>query len=88
MPIDKKNPKNKRPILNQRGSLQKSRASLPLLFVAPKEQMRPLEGATDKQKMYRFKKPKGKRNHAPPPPVNQTATEQVSPHPITTHTYG
>ncbi|MGK5508445.1 hypothetical protein [Brevibacillus formosus] len=84
MPIDKKNPKNKKPNLNQRGSLQKSRVSLPLLFVAPKEQMRPLEGATDKQKMYRSKKPKGKRNHAPPPPVNQTATEQVSPHPITT----
>ncbi|MFA4133010.1 MULTISPECIES: hypothetical protein [unclassified Brevibacillus] len=86
MPIDKKNPKSRRPILNHRGSLKKSRASLPLLFVAPKEQMRPLEGAMDKQKVFRSKKPKRKRKHAPPPPVNQTATEQVSPHPVTTTT--
>ncbi|MCM3140994.1 hypothetical protein [Brevibacillus sp. MER 51] len=85
MPIDKKNPKNKRPMPNQRGSLQKSRASLPLLFVAPKEQMRSLEGATDKQKMYRSKKPKGKRKQAPPPPVKQIiTTEQVPPVAATT----
>ncbi|MGG4454089.1 hypothetical protein [Brevibacillus porteri] len=31
-----------------------------------------------KQKMYRSKKPKGKRNHASPPPVNHTATEQAT----------
>lgn len=86
MPNDKKNPKTRRPILNQRGSLKKSSASLPLLFVAPKEQMQPQTGAMDKQKMYRSKKPKAKRNHVPPPPVNQTATEQVSPHPTTTTT--
>lgn len=79
MPNDKKNPKNRKPILNHRGSLKKSSASLPLLFVAPKEQMQTQEGAMKKQKMYRSKKPKGKRNHAPPPPINQTATEQVTP---------
>lgn len=83
MPNDKKNPKNKRPILNHRGSLKKSRASsLPLLYVAPNEQMlpKPQEHAMDKQKLYRSKKHKVKRNHSSPPPANQTATEQVSPH--------
>ncbi|NRR00718.1 hypothetical protein HP570_00490 [Brevibacillus sp. RS1.1] len=79
MPNDKRNPKNRRPILNQRGALQKSRASLPLLFVAPKEQIKPQEGSMDKQKMYRTRKPKGKRNHAPLHRVKQTATEQVTP---------
>ncbi|AWX56351.1 hypothetical protein AB432_015475 [Brevibacillus brevis] len=79
MPNDKKNPKNRKPILNHRGSLKKSSASLPLLFVVPKEQMQPQQGAIDKQKVYRSKKPKRKRNHAPPPPVKQTATEQISP---------
>ncbi|MBW5467117.1 hypothetical protein GPJ61_04415 [Brevibacillus formosus] len=86
MPNVKKNPKNRRPILKQRGSLKKSSASLPLLFVTPKEQMQPQTSAMDKQKMYRSKKPKGKRNHVSTPPVNQTATEQVSPHPTTTPT--
>ncbi|MFG0216611.1 hypothetical protein ACFU8X_26430 [Brevibacillus porteri] len=79
MPNDKKNPKNRKPILNQRGSLKKSSASLPLLFVAPNEQMQPQKRPMDKQKMYRSKKPKVKRNHVPSPPVNQTATEQVTP---------
>ncbi|TKI55403.1 hypothetical protein E8L90_08065 [Brevibacillus antibioticus] len=76
---DKKNPKNRKPILNHRGALKKSSASLPLLFVAPKEQMLRQEDAMDKQKMYRFKKPKGKRNRVSPPPVKQTATEQAPP---------
>ncbi|MFD2085859.1 hypothetical protein [Brevibacillus brevis] len=81
MPNDKKNPKNRRPILNHRGSLKKSRASLPLLYVETKEQMLPQEGAIDKQKLYRSKKQKGKRrNHATRPPANQAATEHVSPH--------
>ncbi|MED1798800.1 hypothetical protein [Brevibacillus porteri] len=79
MSIDKKNSKNRKPILNHRGTLKKSSASLPLLFVAPKEQMQRQVGAMDKQKLYRSKKPKGKRNHAPRTPVNQTATEQVTP---------
>ncbi|MED1918063.1 hypothetical protein P4V64_22325 [Bacillus thuringiensis] len=79
MPNDKKNPKNRRPILNPRGALQKSRASLPLLFVAPKEQKQLQDAAVDKQKVYRSKKPKRKRNQAPQAPVNQTATEQLSP---------
>ncbi|KMZ40781.1 MULTISPECIES: hypothetical protein [Bacillales] len=79
MPTDKRNPKNRRPILIQRGALQKSRASLPLLFVAPKEQMKPQEGAIEKQKMYRSRKTKGKRNHSPLPRVKQTATKQVTP---------
>ncbi|WP_409174010.1 hypothetical protein [Brevibacillus fortis] len=86
MPNDKKNPKNRRPILNHRGSLKKSSASLPLLFVSPKEQMQPQEGAMDKQKMYRSKKAKGKRNHARRPPANQIATEHVSPHSTPTPT--
>ncbi|WP_429841561.1 hypothetical protein [Brevibacillus sp. FIR094] len=75
---DKKNPKNRKPILNQRGSLKKSSASLPLLFVATKEQMQPQEGTMKKQKMYRSKKPKVKRNHASRPLVNHTATEQAT----------
>ncbi|EJL20610.1 hypothetical protein [Brevibacillus sp. BC25] len=79
MPNDKKKPKNRKPILNHRGSLKKSSTSLPLLFVAPKEQLLPQEAAMDKQKVFRSKKPKRKRNHVPPPPVNQTATEQVTP---------
>jgi hypothetical protein len=82
MPNDKKNPKNRRPILNHRGSLKKSSASLPLLFVSPKEQMQPQEGAMDKQKMYRSKKPKGKRNHATRPPANQIATPHSTPTPM------
>ncbi|BAH44037.1 hypothetical protein BBR47_30600 [Brevibacillus brevis NBRC 100599] len=79
MPNDKRSPKHRRPILNQREALQKSRASLPLLFVTPKEQMKPQVSAMDKQKLYRSKKPKRKRKLAPLPPAKQTATEQVTP---------
>lgn len=73
----KKHPKNKRPILNHRGSLRKSRAPLPLLYGAPKEQQQAQmqEDEMKKPIIYRSKRHKGKRIHTKRPPVNPTAIE-------------